>query len=153
MFILLLIAAALVVLSVTIHLVTLRGLSRLVLRRHSFPVTSMGVAMIGAIMGHLVEIEVFAVTIQWMTRHEHMGRLVGNMGQTAEDYFYYSAVTYTSLGFGDIVPAGPMRLLSAIEALTGLVLIAWTASFAFFLMQQLWHDQAAGADKKHEVQR
>ena len=143
MVIVLLIAAALVVLSVTIHLITLRGLSRLVLRWQSIPVTAMGIAMVGAILGHLVEIVLFAVAIYWMAGHEDFGHLVGNMGQPAEDYFYYSAVTYTSLGFGDIVPAGPLRLLSAIEALTGLVLIAWTASFAFFLMQRLWQDRAA----------
>jgi hypothetical protein len=148
MVIVLLIAAALVVLSVTIHLVALRGLSRMVLRWPSIPVTAMGVAMVGAILGHLVEIVLFAVAIWWTTR-EDLGRLVGSMGQTAEDYFYYSAVTYTSLGFGDVVPVGSLRLLAAIEALTGLVLIAWTASFAFFLMQQLWHDRAATGDKTH----
>jgi len=149
MVIVLLIAAALVVLSVTIHVVTLRRLSRIVLRWQSLPVTAMGVAMVGAIVGHLVEIELFAVAIQGMAQREDFGRLVGNMGQTAEDYFYFSAVTYTSLGFGDVVPAGPLRLLSAIEALTGLVLIAWTASFAFLLMQRLWNDRAAGGDITH----
>jgi Ion channel len=147
MVIVLLIAAALVVLSVTIHVVTLRRLSRIVLRWQSIPVTAMGVAMVGAILGHLVEIELFAVAIQGMAQREDFGRLVGNMGQTAEDYFYFSAVTYTSLGFGDIVPAGPLRLLSAIEALTGLVLIAWTASFAFLLMQRLWNDRATQGDR------
>jgi Ion channel len=149
MVIVLLIAAALVVLSVTIHVVTLRRLSRIVLGWQSIPVTAMGVAMVGAILGHLVEIELFAVAIQGMAQREDFGRLVGNMGQTAEDYFYFSAVTYTSLGFGDVVPAGPLRLLSAIEALTGLVLIAWTASFAFLLMQRLWRDRAAGGDITH----
>ena len=147
MVIVLLIAAALVVLSVTIHLVTLPGLSRLVLRWQSIPITAMGIAMVGAILVHLVEIVLFAVAIYWMTYSEDFGHLVGNVGRPAEDCFYYSAVTYTSLGFGDIVPVGPLRLLPAIEALTGLVLIAWTASFAFLLMQRLWQDRSPNSDR------
>ncbi len=35
---------------------------------------------------------------------------------------------YTSLGFGDIVPLSNGRLLVVVETLTGLVLIAWTAT-------------------------
>lgn len=139
MLLVLLIAATLVVLSVVIHLVTLRELSRRLGRWKALPLTAMGLAMVGAIVGHLVEIEMFAIATQWMARHEEFGKLVGE-GGTAEDFFYYSAVTYTSLGFGDIVPSGRLRLLAAVEVLTGLVLIAWTASFAFFLMQQLWQD-------------
>lgn len=141
MFLVLLIAAVLVVLSVTVHVVTLRGLSKLLPRWETIPVTAMGIAMVGAIMGHLIEIELFAIAIQWMSHSEEFGHLVGETGVTPEDYFYFSAVTYTSLGFGDVLPVGPLRLLAAVEALTGLVLIAWTASFAFLLMQQLWHDR------------
>lgn len=139
-----LISCGLVVLSVGIHLVTLRGLSRAVLRWRLFPVTAMGVAMLGAIVGHLVEIAVFGIAIFWMSDFEEFGHLSGHVEQTLGDYFYYSAVTYTSLGFGDVVPSGRLRLLSAVEALTGLVLIAWTASFAFFLMQQLWEVRPKG---------
>ncbi len=36
--------------------------------------------------------------------------------------------------------AGDIRLLAGVEALTGLVLIAWTASFAFLQMQRFWTD-------------
>ena len=100
----------------------------------------------GTKIGHNRQRQYFHTAVN---RNEDFGHLVGNVGQPAEDYFYYSAVTYTSLGFGDVIPVGPLRLLSAIEALTGLVLIAWTASFAFFLMQRLWQDRAAGADKTH----
>jgi hypothetical protein len=66
------------------------------------------------------------------------GSLVGNVEHGISDFFYYSAITYTSLGFGDIAPQGSLRILAAVEAITGLVLIAWTASFAFVAMQSLW---------------
>ena len=54
------------------------------------------------------------------------------------DCVYFSFTTFTTLGFGDIHPLGPIRFLTGIEALTGLVLITWTASFLFLEMQRHW---------------
>ncbi|MEK6247015.1 MAG: potassium channel family protein [Planctomycetales bacterium] len=139
MTLLLVIVGALVITTVIIHLFLLKSLSRLVhcLRRH--PVLGMGIAMVAAILGHLFEIFIFALALYWMAGRQEFGSLGGdNAVEKLHDYFYYSAVTYTSLGFGDITPVGPMRLMAAIEALTGLVLIAWTASFAFLAMQKVW---------------
>ena len=42
------------------------------------------------------------------------------------------------MGFGDITPEGPLRLLVGTEALVGLVLITWSASFSFIAMQYYW---------------
>jgi uncharacterized membrane protein len=36
------------------------------------------------------------------------------------------------------VPVGAIRILAGVEALTGLVLVAWSASFAFLQMQRHW---------------
>jgi predicted PurR-regulated permease PerM len=44
------------------------------------------------------------------------------------------------LGFGDIRPTSPLRLFTAIEAITGLVLIAWTAFAVFLAMRQYWRE-------------
>ncbi|EGG99066.1 Protein yfbU [gamma proteobacterium IMCC2047] len=54
------------------------------------------------------------------------------------DCGYHSFVTYTSLGFGDIIPTGYLRFITGIEALAGLVLIAWTASFVYVEMRRFW---------------
>ncbi len=37
-----------------------------------------------------------------------------------------------------------VRLLLAIEALTGLILIAWTASFLFVAMERTWRERREG---------
>jgi hypothetical protein len=42
------------------------------------------------------------------------------------------------VGFGDLVPSGPIRFLSGMEALTGFVLIAWSASFTYLEMERFW---------------
>ena len=54
------------------------------------------------------------------------------------DSVYFSAVCYTTLGLGDIVPSGAIRFLVGTEALTGFVLITWSASFTFVEMQRFW---------------
>lgn len=42
------------------------------------------------------------------------------------------------IGFGDISPVGDIKYLTGLQALTGLVLITWTASFLFLEMQKYW---------------
>lgn len=43
-----------------------------------------------------------------------------------------------SLGLGDMFPSGHLRLISAIEALNGLILIGWSTSFTFLAMRRYW---------------
>ena len=54
------------------------------------------------------------------------------------DFVYFSAVVYTTLGLGDIIPSGAIRFMTGTEALTGFVLITWSASFTFLEMQKFW---------------
>lgn len=54
------------------------------------------------------------------------------------DYLHFSAVMYTSLGVGDIVPTGHLRFLARVEALNGLLLITWSAFFLFVRMNRQW---------------
>jgi len=56
---------------------------------------------------------------------------------------YFSAETYTSLGFGDMTPIGPIRLIAAVEALNGLLLIGWSASFTYISMEKFWLNKPA----------
>ena len=54
------------------------------------------------------------------------------------DHIYLSAMSYTTVGFGDVTPVGPIRFLAATEALSGLVLITWSAWFTFLEMERFW---------------
>ena len=97
-------------------------------------------AMITVMMAHIIEIWIFAIAYYLCSKHEIFGHLSGNIGSEFLDYVYYSFVIYTSLGLGDVVPEGNLRFTSGIEALVGLVLIAWSASYMFFQMQKYWQD-------------
>jgi hypothetical protein len=37
-----------------------------------------------------------------------------------------------------VFPLGPVRLLSGVEALNGLMLIGWSASFTYLTMEKFW---------------
>ncbi len=56
------------------------------------------------------------------------------------DLIYFSGATYTTVGYGDIYLLGQGRVIAVLEAVTGLVLIAWTASFTFFEMNRYWNN-------------
>jgi Ion channel len=74
------------------------------------------------------------------------------------DYLYFSTETYTSLGFGEIrLLTNDLRLLAGIEAMIGLVLISWTASFNYFMLEHYWMEhplrrrhRGDAHDEKHD---
>jgi hypothetical protein len=92
-----------------------------------------------AIVTHIVEISVFACGYAILNQFDSAGMLLHSAGSRSDDYLYFSAVAYTSLGFGDITPDGPLRFTVVVETLTGLLLIAWTASLVFVEMQSSWN--------------
>ena len=59
-----------------------------------------------------------------------------------EQAVYFSFVTFTTLGYGDITLSEGWRILSGIEALNGILLIGWTTAMLFSLVQHLWRGLA-----------
>ncbi len=87
---------------------------------------------------HLLQIGLFAGGFWIAATFFQIGGFEGAAMAHSLDYLYFSAVIYTSLGIGDIVPTGHLRFLVGVEALNGLLLIAWSASFLFATMNRLW---------------
>ena len=56
---------------------------------------------------------------------------------------YFSTVTFTTLGYGDVVLAPPFRLLSSFQAVNGLILFGWTTALVFAVVQWLYKDDRA----------
>jgi len=54
------------------------------------------------------------------------------------DTVYLSATTFSTLGFGDLTPVGPVRFLTGTESVSGFILISWSASFLYLEMQEFW---------------
>ncbi len=68
----------------------------------------------------------------------------GQALSTFEESIYFSTVTFASLGYGDVVIDNHWRLLSAIQAMTGLLVFGWSSALLFSVVQRIWqasHEQ------------
>jgi hypothetical protein len=91
------------------------------------------------LMTHAVEIWFFAFAYYFLLQVQMFGSIEGSVEiATLIDYAYFSGMVYTTVGFGDLVPHGAIRFMAGMEALTGLVMITWSASFTFLEMQRDW---------------
>ena len=56
----------------------------------------------------------------------------------AESSFYFSAVTYTTVGYGDLVLPQEWRLLGPVEALTGILMCGLSTGFFFAVVSKFF---------------
>ena len=96
------------------------------------------VVIFAAFAAHFVEMAVYGLALFALIGYLDVGSLNGPAGFSLVNCLYFSAETYTSLGFGDLTPMGPVRLLAGVEALNGLLLIGWSASFLYIAMERFW---------------
>ena len=87
---------------------------------------------------HIMEIWLFGLTYWMLLLWPETGSMASAMPASVLDSVYLSAMTYTTVGFGDLAPLGPVRFLSGTEALTGFVMITWSASFTYLEMERYW---------------
>ncbi len=131
--------ALLVILSTFTHYEVLRMLSTYVPRIRIRPRARLLAVLFGTFFGHMLEITCYALAYFFLKDHFEMGNFGGHFANSFSSYLYFSAETYTTIGMGDIYPLGPLRLITGIEALNGLLLIGWSASFTYLAMQKFWH--------------
>ena len=86
------------------------------------------------VLAHLFEIAIWAVYY----------RLSGAL-PTLENSFYFSSVTYATIGYGDIVLPAPWRLHAAMEGLTGILMCGWSGAFFFAAVNRLYLARVADA--------
>ena len=138
MFIAPIFAALLVVLSTFTHYEILRLLSTCVPQIRIRPRARLLAVLFGTFLGHLLEIGFYALAYFYLRDHFDLETFGGQFSDSFSTYMYFSAEAYTSVGLGDIYPLGPLRLITGIEALNGLLLIGWSASFTYLVMQKFW---------------
>ena len=76
---------------------------------------------------HLVEIAVWAVLYA-----------VGGGMPDLQTALYFSAVTYTTTGYGDLVLPEQWRMVGGVEALTGILMCGWSTGFFFAIFNQIF---------------
>jgi hypothetical protein len=123
---------ALMALCVVVHAAGLAGALRRLRRMRSveagfWPGTRLFIFVaLWVVLLHLVEISAWAIVYAWS------GAIGG-----IQSALYFSAVTYTTTGYGDIVLPPPWRMDGGIEALTGILMCGWSTGFFFALVGRI----------------
>lgn len=105
--------------------------------------------ILATFVGHTIIIWMFGITYYLLTNYGGFGALEGQHNQYFIDYIYFSGVTYSSLGLGDIYPSGDLRLMIAVEAILGLIMIGWTITITYFATEKyLVHKKERHGHKK-----
>lgn len=134
----LLISFILIALTIAIHYEFLRWTSRWIVDIPIFPRARMVIVLAVAMISHLLQVLLYAAAFYGMLRVGGFGDIGGVTSANFADLFYFSITSYTTLGIGDLFPHGAIRIVSGIEALNGLVLVGWTASFTYLKMERYW---------------
>jgi hypothetical protein len=82
---------------------------------------------------HILEITVWALFFIWKRSLPD-----------AESAFYFSGVTYTTLGYGDMVLPRPWRMLAPVEGLTGILMCGLSAGLFFATVTRIYSPQLQG---------
>jgi hypothetical protein len=101
--------------------------------------TKLIAVMFSAFLAHGAEIVLYGLVVFAFIHFADVGTLRGPGGSSLVNCMYLSAETYSSLGFGDVIPFGAIRLVAGVEALNGLLLIGWTASYVYIAMERFWN--------------
>ena len=86
----------------------------------------------------------------WMPKDLNRSRIFGLLppGRAMPDLpsaLYFSAVTYTTTGYGDLVLPQVWRLVGAIEALTGILMCGWSTGFFFAVVNRILEARSSNA--------
>ncbi len=84
------------------------------------------------VMVHLFEIGMWAFFLTWQ-------RVFPDLRTS----FYFSAVTYATTGYGDLVLPDNWRLVAAVEGLTGILMCGWSTGVFFAVVSRMYSDYAA----------
>lgn len=100
------------------------------------------IGLAGALTAHVIEVWIFGIAYYFLVQQGNFGYIKTEMDLSLMNCVYFSFVTYTSLGYGDMIPVGLIQFTAGIQALTGLVLIAMTASFMYVQIEKFWSEKS-----------
>ena len=124
---------------VLVHYEGLNLLSRWLMDRHESHRRRKVLYGIFGVLGlHVLELWIFGFTAWGLLQLPDTGTVGGVHALGLLDAVYLSVTTYTTLGVDELALAGPIRFLEGTIALTGFVLIAWSASFTYLEMSRDW---------------
>lgn len=106
--------------------------------------------IVAVMLLHVAEIWIFGAMTFVLLLWPACGSLAGPLEASFLECVYLSAVTFSTVGFGDVSPVGPIRFLAGTEALGGFVLITWSASFTYLEMERFWRSEELELKKRRD---
>ena len=94
----------------------------------------LSILMLVLMAGNIVQIAIWAL----------LYRLLGAIPEF-ETAMYFSGVTFTSLGYGDVVLDGRIRLLAPLQAANGLMMFGISTALFFVAIQRAMAQRSPGA--------
>ena len=76
--------------------------------------------------------------------YQNIGGIVDDSGNSVTDTFtciYFSIVTFTTLGYGDLHPVGTARAIAAAEALLGYLCMGLLIGVVVFLLTRRYFER------------
>jgi hypothetical protein len=137
MFVAMAISAVLVMANILVHYEALRLMSAYVPKLPIAVRFKVLIVVLGCFVAHTIEVWLYAGAFELIYK-AGLGSLKGQVEVHFADFLYFSATSYSTMGIGDVYPSGALRLISGIEGINGLFLIAWSTSFTYFVMDRLW---------------
>jgi hypothetical protein len=96
-----------------------------------------GLLVLTMVIASVIEVLVWAVTFL------ATGAITG-----LEQALYFSAVTFTTLGYGDVVLGEDWRMLGALAAMNGIIIFGWTTALIVAFLSHLFAAHARlGGDR------
>ena len=80
----------------------------------------------GLLLLHILQITVWAACYQW-----------NGCFPDFTTSFYYSATSYSTVGYGDVTPPAQWRVLGSVEAVTGVLMFGWSTGVLFSVVNHL----------------
>ncbi len=124
------------VVNIAIHVVTMvaiiQGGRKVVAHGQAWPIARVVNAMVGTVvilmLAHVAEVVVWSLAYA-----------VADVAPEGTDLLYFAFVNYTTLGYGDVVPAERWRLIGPITALNGVLMIGWLTAVIFEVLRTAVH--------------
>lgn len=112
---------------------------RLRQRLRTFPLYN----VLGIIL--LMFVALFLQVCLWALAYLLLGAIEG-----LEQALYFSMVTFTTLGYGDVVLPARWNLLSSIEGANGIIMFGWTTAIVMAVVQRVYFSERYAAEQTAE---
>ncbi|WP_169569627.1 potassium channel family protein [Sneathiella limimaris] len=97
-------------------------------------VVIMIIVVLGIFLAHTIEAWIWAI-FYWLAEEN----------ETLSEAVYFSTVTFTTLGFGDITLSEDWRITSSLQAVSGILLFGWSTAFLVNVRAFYWRKHGMSA--------